>query len=108
MNQPFFRSIKVVCLAALLCAQVAGAQNLLINGDFSAGNSGFTSDYQFVPSGQSAAVGTYGIRASSLDFNSGYNSFADHTSGNGLMMLIDGSATAGTICWQESVAVTTN
>jgi hypothetical protein len=83
----------------------ATADNLLVNGDFSAQNTGFSSGYKFAASGQSAVVDTYGVRTSSLDFNAGYVSFDDHTSGTGYMMLVDGAPSAATIAWSETVAV---
>lgn len=91
---------------------VAGISTVLnvgagvINGDFSAGNSGFTSDYTFIASGTSTTPGTFGIRTNSLDFNPGYNLFGDHTTGKGNMMLIDGNT--GMIAWQETVTVAAN
>jgi hypothetical protein len=93
-------------LVALATAISASAQ--IANGDFSAGNSGFTSGYGFVSSGQSTTPGTFGIRTSSQDFNPGYTGFGDHTTGAGNMMLVDGAGSASTIVWQETISVATN
>jgi hypothetical protein len=84
------------------------AQADVLNGDFSAGNSGFTSAYSFISSGTSTTPGTYGVRTNSLDFNPGYNLFGDHTTGSGNMMLVDGATATGTIVWQQTLPVTTN
>lgn len=86
----------------------AVGQSLLVNGDFGAGNSGFATDYGFVNSGQSATPGTYGLRTNSQNFNSAYASFGDHTTGTGNMLLLDGSITAGSIVWSQTVATQTN
>jgi len=94
--------------AVILSPASGHAQNLLQNGAFSAGNTGFTSAYGFVSSGPSTSVGTYGIRSSSTDFNPGYNSFGDHTTGSGNMMLVDGSASGSAVVWQETIAVAPN
>ena len=94
---------SVMTLAALDGA----AQNLISNGDFSAGNAGFTSGYTFVASGTSATPGTCGIRTNSQSFNPGYNAFADHTTGSGLMLLVDGY-TSGTTVWSQTVNVSSN
>jgi hypothetical protein len=91
----------------LILGQPSLGQNLLVNGDFSAGNTGFTTGYSFVSSGISQYPGTYGIRANSQSFNSAYNSFGDHTTGNGLMMLVDGCS-SGTTVWSETVNVSPN
>jgi len=97
-----------VILIIALGSCAVQADNLLVNGDFSAQNNGFTSDYSFVSSGQSTTAGTYGIRTISTDFNAGYTSFTDHTSGSVYMMLLDGAASPSSIGWAETVAVRTN
>jgi hypothetical protein len=84
------------------------AQNLLTNGDFSSGNIGFSSGYSYVPSGVSQTPGTYGIQTNSQSFNPAYALFYDHTSGNGNMLLLDGSPGTTTIAWSETVSVMTN
>ena len=80
----------------------------VVNGDFSAGNTGFTSSYSFVASGTSTTPGTYGVRTNSQSFNPGYNLFFDHTSGSGNMMLVDGSSDTSAVVWQETLSVATN
>ena len=105
MAQAFFAHAT---LNLQLSTGIAHGQNLIVNGDFSAGNTGFTSGYTFSPSGQSAVADTYGIRTSSTDFNSGYNYFGDHTTGSGNMMLVDGSTTGSAVVWQETVSVAPN
>jgi hypothetical protein len=95
-------------LALLSFPLAATANNLLVNGDFSAQNTGFSSGYSFVASGQSTLVGSYGIRTMSTDFNTGYAAFGDHTTGSGYMLLLDGAPSSSTIAWSETVAVQTN
>jgi len=103
-----FMKIRTNLTLALFLACSCNAQNLLINGDFSQGNNGFSSDYYFVSSGVSQTPDTYGIRSNSQDFNPGYTLFYDHTTGNGNMMLVDGFPAAGKIVWTETVSVATN
>ena len=90
-----------------LCAlcQSTFAQNLLVNGDFSGGDSGFSTAYVFIPSGQSQTPDTFGIRANSQDFNPSYTLFGDHTSGTGMMALFDGHPTPNEVAWSETVSV---
>lgn len=85
-------------------APVRGA-DLIVNGNFDAGFSGFSSSYNFVASGPGTTPGDFGIRTFSKDFNSGYDAFFDHTTGAGNMLLADGSPTPNVTVWQESVAV---
>jgi hypothetical protein len=94
--------------AALFNQQFTIAQNLIVNGDFSAGNSGFSTDYSFIASGQSQTPDTYGIRTSSQNFNPAFTAFGDHTTGAGLMLLVDGYPAPNKIAWSETVSVTAN
>ena len=103
--KPAFCHVLAATIAGL---QVAFAQNLLVNGDFSAGNSGFSTDYIFVSSGQSQTPDTFGIRTNGLDFNPAYASFGDHTTGTGMMMLLDGYPAPDKNAWSETIGVTTN
>jgi len=93
-----------LALSALLAGTFpVAAQNLLLNGDFSAGNTNFSTDYGYVASGTSATPSTYGIRANSQDFNPAYSLFFDHTTGAGNMLLLDGFPAADKIAWSETV-----
>ena len=89
----------------------APSPNLLANGDFSAGNTGFTSDYQYlsvtIPAGQQK---TYGIVDNANVWFAGFAACTDHTSGSGNMMVADGSTSnAGNdILWNQTIPVTAN
>ncbi len=83
--------------------------NLVSNGNFSSGNVGFSTDYQFlsvtIPAGTQKS---YGIVANANSWFPGFSpACVDHTSGSGLMMVVDGSVTnAGNdIVWGQNVAV---
>lgn len=84
------------------------ADNLIINGDFEAGDSDFTTDYA---PGSGGAFGTLSAEGQyAVDDNTGdtHNNFAncsDHT-GGGNMMVVNGSGTAGTNVWCQTVAIT--
>jgi len=83
--------------------------NLLVNGDFSAGNTGFTSDYQFltvtIPVGQQK---TYGVVSNPNGWFPGFAACPDHTSGTGNMMVADGSTSNGgnDSLWSQTIPVT--
>jgi hypothetical protein len=96
--------VSTVCCALLNAT--AHAQNLVTNGDFAAGNVGFTSDYAFVASGTSSQPGTYAIRTDSQSFNAGNVEFADHTTGTGNMMLVDGRFNF--TAWSETISANPN
>ncbi|MFI5195788.1 MAG: gliding motility-associated C-terminal domain-containing protein [Chitinophagales bacterium] len=82
--------------------------NLVYNGDFSLGNTGFTSTYTYV-SGPSSLVpeGTYAITTNPILDHPGAVSFGDHTTGTGNMMAINGASTATSV-WCQTIPVTPN
>jgi hypothetical protein len=86
-----------------LLQAVAGAANLLVNGDFTLGNTGFTSDYVFTSDTQ--PEGTYCVDTNPHDCHPGGTSYGDHTSGHGLMLNANGSVSPNQIVWQETVTV---
>lgn len=80
--------------------------NIITNPYFDAGNSGFSSDYSFT-----AGTGTtsnYGIGVNAATFNPAYTGFYDHSSGQGQMMLVNGSSTPNARVWYQTVAVNPN
>ena len=97
----------VAALAAIsLLATAASASpvNLVTNGDFEAGNSGFTSAYSF--SGSNSIEGQYAVLSNPYPWNGLFISSGDHTSGHGLMMVANGAPNAGQLVWQSnSIAV---
>jgi hypothetical protein len=106
---------KYLFATALLAATTfaAGAQaatNLVTNGDFEAGNTGFGSQYTFVAGPNSATdPAVYAIDTSPSNVHNSWASFGDHTSGAGNMMIINGSETGGENVWFENgIAVDAN
>jgi len=98
-------------LVMLLALQLKAASNLIVNGDFSSGNTGFYSAYHYstVPwyAWASSGIYTIGSNPSYID-GSGAISPGDHTTGSGLMFVADGATAANVTLWQETVAVTPN
>ncbi|OYX79082.1 MAG: hypothetical protein B7Y82_02720 [Sphingomonadales bacterium 32-65-25] len=94
--------------AAALGALPAAAANLVTNGDFEAGNTGFTSAYAYTPGGNSTE-GQYTVRSNPFPWNSAFLSRGDHTSGTGLMYVGNGAPNLGDIVWQSStIAISAN
>ena len=83
------------------------ATELAVNGNFEAGNVGFTSGYTYDPSanGLFAPEGKYAVN-NSPNFN--HNNFwgTDHTTASGRMMIVNGIV--GPTVWQQTVAVLPN
>jgi hypothetical protein len=79
------------------------SSNLLVNGDFSLGNTGFTSQYAFSTDLQ--PEGNYVVGDNPHNFHPSGASFGDHTTGTGLMLIANGAPTPNTVLWQETVNV---
>ncbi|MCF8424082.1 MAG: gliding motility-associated C-terminal domain-containing protein [Bacteroidia bacterium] len=95
-----------VCNASLL------SNDLVANGDFSLGNSLFSSNY-IVPTfngpfGLLSNPGTYAITTSPSLVHNNFLNFGDHTTGNGNMMVCNGASTANDIVWTETITVVPN
>lgn len=108
------RNAAKVLRRAALCGLLFGAfafstaaQNLIVNGDFTAGNSGFTSNYGYqtnlVPETK------YYVGTNPRDHHASWASFGDHTTGSGKMMIVNGDTVIGSLVWkQTNVSVATN
>lgn len=101
-------------LALLICVAGSGFAvgqasatpiNMIVNGDFQAGNTGFSSDYN-PNSSIGVTEGTYNICNNPYPLNGSAASYFDHTYGNasGLMMAVNGSPVPGAMVWGQSVS----
>ncbi len=81
--------------------------NLIINGDFEDGNTGFTSNYIYNPTSV-WNEGTYAVTTNPQSVHSNFSPCPDHTSGTGKMMVVNGAALANTSIWCETVTVLPN
>ena len=79
-------------------------ENLIINPNFSEGNLGFSSDYDFVE--RINIQGVYGINESAANLNPiFFTDCPDHTTGSGEMMVVDGSPIANENVWCQTIPV---
>ncbi len=92
---------------AFITSKACGA-NLIVNGSFEQGYTGFSTTYSYVTSG--TIIDTQGRFAITTDpkilhpFMADYH---DHTTGSGNMLVANGAATGGAI-WEETISVTAN
>jgi gliding motility-associated-like protein len=105
-----FRSFVCLFLITAFSSLNISAQNLIVNGDFTAGNSGFTSDYVFYNVGTVPVAGVqkaYGIVTNSSLWFSAFSSCNDQTTGSGNMMVVDGSTSnaSNNKLWEQTVTV---
>jgi hypothetical protein len=87
---------------------IALADSLLLNGDFSGGNTGFSSQHSYSET-SITSEGLYTIGSDPMLFHPlAYGHFGDHTTGNGLMFMVNASLTPNLYVWQETVSVDSN
>ena len=81
--------------------------DLIINGDFESGNTGFASQLVFSP-GWNSGDGQYTVTDNPQSWNGNFFPIPDHTSGTGSMLAVNGATTADLYVWQQSVSVSPN
>ena len=86
-------------------AQVSGA-NIINNGNFNNGNTGFTSGYNYAT--PNVTEGQYFVGPSPQAWNGLMSNCSDHTTGSGNMMLVNGASVPDVNVWTETVTVTPN
>jgi gliding motility-associated-like protein len=85
--------------------------NLVQNGDFSSGDVSFSTDYIWGiggPWGILSEEGTYVIDVNAALTHVNFSPCVDHTSGDGLYMIINGDTVQGENVWCQTVPVETN
>lgn len=95
-------SLALAGCLALGASSASALTNLVANGDFEAGNSGFSSDYLFAS--PNSGEGQYFVGTNAQAWNGNLITSPDHTLGGGLMFLGNGSSTAVRV-WFSSEAI---
>ncbi len=80
--------------------------NLINNGDFGGGNSGFSTSYNYSP-GDIWLEGTYDVLSNPQTSHSNFAPCGDHT-GGGDMMAVNGNGTANINVWCQTITVLPN
>ncbi len=86
------------------------SDNIIINGDFESGNTGFTSQYTYKATPGPIALwneGTYAITDNPKSYHQNFKPCMDHTTGSGDMMVVNGAATLSKI-WCQTVTIMPN
>ena len=85
--------------------------NLVSNGDFTLGNTGFGTDYTVGTGGTWGPIsnpGTYLVTTNANLAHNNFSSCTDHTTGTGNMMVVNGASIANQNVWCQTIAVTAN
>jgi dihydrodipicolinate synthase/N-acetylneuraminate lyase len=88
---------------------VGTTQNLIVNGDFTFGLTGFTSAYELGtggPFGPLSEEGTYAVTTNTNFVHSNWASCTDHTTGTGNMLAVNAATMPDENIWCQTVAVT--
>jgi gliding motility-associated-like protein len=80
--------------------------NLISNGDFNLGNTGFTSQYFYTSN--NTTEGEYFVGTNPSAWYFAHYACSDHTTGNGNMLLVNGSPQPNAEVWKTTVPVTPN
>lgn len=92
-----------VLSASLPVTSEPAQSNLVLNGGFELGNTGFVSQLIFPGAGLGASA--YDIGPDPGALHPVFVHMGDHTTGNGMMMIVNGSTTAGHVLWEQSIPV---
>jgi hypothetical protein len=95
------RCISLAVTGLLAAVFPCGHAAVVVNGDFESGNTGFISDYTYVtvPTCDEAE---YSVVHSAVDVHASWVDAGDHTTGNGLYFVANGSSDTGDVVWQTA------
>ena len=83
---------------------LVNSPNLVFNGDFTLGDTGFSSMYKDSTKGINVyTVGTYTVDTTATIWHPFFARCHDHT-GNGKMLIVNGAPTLGKIAWQQTIS----
>ena len=95
----------------VLHVQAVTPTNLILNGDFSLGDTVFSSSYIYGtggPYGLLSLEGQYAIATNPNNCHINFASFGDHTTGTGNMMVVNGASLANVNIWCQTINVNPN
>jgi len=108
------RGLVALVLMAGACGllpTLSAADPIIPNASFSLGNSGFASGYTHVSSPTLPDLrlmwpeGTYTVGGSPSQYHGLWTGFGDHTTGDGGMLIVNGSPLEGALVWSVTVDV---
>jgi len=91
----------------LTATALDASTNLIVNGNFEQGTTGFTNDYIYSP-GNLYPEGVYDVLTSPNAAHPDFPNCGDHTSGSGNMLAVNGAGTPGVDVWCQTVSVSPN
>ena len=106
LTSVFVLSLFLVTVALFSPGQAEASA--ILNGNFDAGNTGFSSDYTYVqpPVSENMGEAKYTVWTDPNDVHSKWASMGDHTTGAGKMLIANGASNANTVLWSQDVILT--
>jgi hypothetical protein len=98
--------IRVALVSVVVFVNVSFGTNLIFNGDFEQGDTGFDTGYPYSTDG--FPEGTYTINTNPRNLGLLWASFSDHTTGAGKMMIVNGATVPNITVWEQTVSVSPN
>lgn len=105
------QNIVVSQTGTYTCSVADTMPNELLNAGFELGNTGFQSDYVLGTGGTYGLLsneGTFAVTTNTSLVHNNFTSCTHVTNGNGNFLVVNGSATANTRIWYQTVPVTPN
>lgn len=93
------------------CYYIDGSEPLndvVVNGDFSSGNTGFTSAYTYVGTAGPQALwneGTYTVATNPNSYHQHFTTNGDHTTGTGNYLIVNANPTPQAVIWSQTTTV---
>lgn len=82
---------------------------LVVNGNFEQGNTGFSSSYSYLQGPANVMnEGYYTVISNPNNIHTGFNACPDHTSGTGQQMVINGATQTNVSLWCQTITVNPN
>jgi len=102
--------VVVWVLPVVLVGAPASLANLIYNGDFELGNTGFETGYTYIqiPPGHLGGDGWYTVHTNPIEAYPKFTSYGDHTTGSGNMLIFNADALTplpDTRVWAQTVSV---
>ncbi len=104
------QNLNVTTAGTYTCTALLYSNDMVNNGNFSLGNTGFTTSYGPGVGGPNSIWNpeTYEITTNPQSVHSNFMTFGDHTTGTGNMMAVNGSTIANTVVWSQTITVMPN
>jgi hypothetical protein len=91
----------IVLIVSVFAANAATGTNLITNGDFEQGNTGFNTGYTYITSG--LVEGSYAITTSPHNIHEFYADYPDHTTDGVNMLMANGATNPDVTVWEQQV-----